>query len=142
VKAHPSFSRLSVDAIIADRHGIYNVDYRESEYDTHSEEARKLFDSKFQDLLGHKRNIILDRSFYAKQDRDEFRAAVKHAGGRVVLIYLKAERDLLWKRICERRRKEINADSAREISSALLDQFVQGFEAPGGEGEIVVDIGA
>jgi predicted kinase len=89
-------------------------------------------------LLEKKKNIVLDRSFYARSHRDEFRVLVERAGGRVVLVYLKAERDLLWKRICERRNKGVNAHSAREISPALLDQFVRGFEAPEREGQIVI----
>ena len=32
VDAFPSFTRLSIDAIVADRHGIYNVDYPPSQY--------------------------------------------------------------------------------------------------------------
>lgn len=140
MKSKPSFTRLSIDALVADSYGIYNVDYPASEYEAHLEEASALYSKKFHELLEQKKNIVLDRSFYAKEDRDEYRAAVEHAGGRAVLVYFKAERELLWKRIRERREKGVNADSAREISLALLDSFVQGFEAPDGEGEIVVTV--
>jgi gluconate kinase len=85
--------------------------------------------------------VVLDRSFYAKSHRDELRGVVERACGRVILVYLKADRDLLWKRICDRRAKGVNAHSAREISQALLDQFVRGFEAPLDEGEIVINVG-
>jgi len=142
VKTYPSFIRLSIDAIVADRHGIYNVDYPASDYAAHLDEASKVYSKEFHELLSQKKNIVLDRSFYAKEDRDEYRTKVVQAGGRVVLVYLKAERDLLWKRICERREKGLDADSAREINPSLLDQFVQGFEAPKGEGEVIVAVGA
>ena len=138
--AFPSFTRLSIDAIIADHHGIYNVDYPASEYETYLEEARQVFLEKVHELLKQKKVMVLDRSFYAKRHREEYKAEVENASGRLILVYLKAERDVLWKRICERRKNGINADSAREISPALLDQFVQGFEVPDGEGEIIITV--
>jgi predicted kinase len=140
VNAFPSFTRLSIDGIIADRHGIYNVDYPASEYAAHLEEARQVFSEEVHELLEQKKNVVLDSSFYAKKHRDEYKVKIERASGRWVLVYLKAERDVLWKRICERRGKGVNADSAREISPALLDQFVQGFEGPEGEGEIVITV--
>ena len=136
----PSFTRVSIDAIIADRHGIYDVDYPASEYTAHLEEARQVFSEEVQKLLEQKKNVVLDRSFYDKKHRDEYKAKVELASGRLVLVYLKVERDVLWKRICERREKGVNADSAREISGDLLDQFVQGFDVPKGEGEIVITV--
>ena len=138
--AFPSFTRVSIDNILADRHGIYNVDYPASEYAARLEEARQVFSEEIDALLEQKKNVVLDSSFYAKKQRDEYKAKVECASARWVLVYLKAERDVLWKRICERRRKEVNADSAREISSALLDQFVRGFEVPEDEGEIVIRV--
>ena len=140
MNAFPSFTRLSIDAIIADRHGIYNVDYPPSDYAAHLLEARKVLQDQVQEFLEKKRNVVLDSSFYAKGDRDRYKAKIENAGGRWVLVYLKAERDVLWNRICERREKTLDADSAREISPALLDRFVRGFEVPEGEGEIVVTV--
>jgi predicted kinase len=138
VNAFPSFTHLSIDAILADRHGIYKVDYPASEYAVHLEEARQLFLEEARELLKRKKNVVLDSSFYAKKHRDEYKAEVELASCRWILVYLKVERDVLWKRICERRGKGVNADSAREISPALLSQFVHGFEVPEGEGEIVI----
>lgn len=138
--AFPSFTRVSIDNILADRHGIYNVDYAASEYAARLEEARQVFSEEIDALLEQKKNVVLDSAFYAKKQRDEYKAMVERASGRLVLVYLKAERDVLWKRICERRRKEVNADSVREISSALLDQFVRGFEVPEDEGAIVITV--
>lgn len=84
-------------------------------------------------------NIVLDRSFYAKEDRDYFKTLIEKRGGRWVLVYLKAPKDVLWQRICARRQERVNADSALEISEDLLNRFFEGFEVPVGEGEIVVE---
>jgi predicted kinase len=100
------------------------------------EEAKQIFSKRVHELLEQRKNMVLDRSFYAKQHRDEYRAMVEQAGGSTILVYLHADREVLWKRICDRRKKELNADSAREISLALLEDFVRGFEVPVGEGEL------
>jgi predicted kinase len=134
----PSFTRLSIDGILASRHGIYSVDYPATEYAAHLEEARQLFATQAREMLDRKKDVVLDSSFYAKRQRDEYRVMIDEAGGRLVLVYLKADREVLWKRICARREKGVNADSARNINPELLDHFVMGFEAPEGEGEIVV----
>src|ERR1700760_1113383 len=125
VDAFPSFTRLSIDGIVADRHGIYNVDYQASEYTKLLEEARQIFLKEAHDLLEKKNNLVLDTSLYAKKHRDEYKAMIERAGGRWVLVYLKAERDVLRKRICDRRGKGVNADSAREINPALFEHFLQ-----------------
>ena len=82
---------------------------------------------------------MLDRSFYAKQDRDEFKALVESHGARWVLVYFRVEKQLLWQRIRDRREKEVNANSALDISRELLEEYVRGFENPDGEGEIIVE---
>lgn len=52
-------------------------------------------------------------------------------------MYLKVPKEELWRRIEERRAKGVNADSAGEIGEELLEAFVEGFEVPDGEGEVV-----
>lgn len=87
-------------------------------------------------------NLVLDRSFYAKEDRDEYRALAEQAGARVVLVYLQATREVLWRRISERKAKAESAgrdaDSAFDVTEEVLDRYLSGFEAPSGEGEVVV----
>jgi predicted kinase len=140
VAAFPSFTRVSIDQIIYSRHGIYGADYPPDRYDEYQTEADGIYDAHFRQLLREGRDIVLDRSFYAKEDRDEFRDLVEQAGARRVLVYFKADRDVLWKRICERRARGVNADSALEISEELLDAYFAGFEAPVGEGEMVIHV--
>ena len=139
----PSFQRISIDGIIASRHGIYGVDYPKPDYDKHQEEADTIFQQFVEEILaGGSEDLILDRSFYAKADRDFFKKLIEKQGGRWVLVYLKAPKAVLWQRICARREASVNADSALEISKELLSSFFDGFEVPGGEGEIVVETSA
>lgn len=136
----PSFERLSLDVINHSRHGICGADYPAEKYEEYMLEADEIYHARFRQLLRDGRDIVLDRSFYDKADRDEFRTAVEEAGARCVLVYFRASKELLWKRICERRARGIDADSALEISESLLDSFVDGFDVPDGEGEIVIDV--
>lgn len=90
-------------------------------------------------------NLVLDRSFYAKADRDEYRALAEDAGARVVLVFLDADRDVLWRRIGKRweRRAEgrgVDADSAMDVTEEVLDAYLAGFERPSGEGEVVIRV--
>lgn len=140
LKAFPSFNRLSIDQTIYSLHGLYGIDYPPEKYEDFQTEAKAIFLKDFEQLLQDTKDVILDRSFYAKRDRLEFKAMIEEAGARWVLVYLKATQEVLWKRICERRAKGVDADSALEIRESLLERYISGFEAPTGEGEIVLDV--
>lgn len=140
VASYPSFTRISIDEIIYSRHGLYGKDYPPSKYDEYQAEADDIYLEQFQQLLQDGKNIVLDRSFYSREDRMEFKGMIEKAGARCVLVYFKADRDTLWRRICERREKGVDANCALEIDEGLLDQYVQGFEEPVGEGEVEVRV--
>ena len=131
---------MSFDGILAFRHGIYGVDYDRSDHDKFADEADSIFLVTAERLLAEgKRDLILDRAFYAKEDRDHYRALIEKYGGRCVLVYLSAPKTVLWERIQSRRRAGVNADCMLDISLSLLDSYYDKFEVPSGEGEIVVD---
>jgi len=140
VAAYPSFNRVSIDQIIHSRHGLYRIDYPPEKRDEYEAEADGLYEARFRQLLREGKDVVLDRSFYARGDRDEFKALAEEAGARWVLVYFRADRDVLWRRICERRARGVDADAAFEISEELLDAYVEGFDVPDGEGEIVIDV--
>ena len=134
----PSFERFSIDGIIASRHGIYAVDYPETQYEACQKEADGIFQHSVEETLADgKVDVVLDRAFYAKEDRDFYKALIEQHGGRWVLVYLKVPKDVLWRRIAARRKAGVNADSALEINKELLDVFYDGFEVPSGEGEMI-----
>jgi predicted kinase len=142
--AIPPFTRLSVDTILHAQHGLYNINYPASEYSTHLTSAAADFHSETMRLLRTTppTNLVLDRSFYAKEDRDEYRTLAEQAGARVVLVYLKATREVLWRRICARKANAESegrdADSAFDVSEEVLERYLGGWETPVGEGEVVV----
>jgi predicted kinase len=143
---HPNFHRLSGDEMIYQKHGIYGVDYAASPtlYAQYQAEKDEIYLSTFQILLAEKKDVILERSFYAREDREEYRRMADNAGARVVLIFLKAEgeegKKTLWERICKRSEGMKTADSALDISREVFEGYWSGFEDPVDEGEIVVHV--
>lgn len=141
-RADLRLTRLSIDGLVFARHGIYGVDYAADGdiYAAHQTEAAAAFEAELRRLLGEGANVVLDRSYFARCDREVVREMVRAATGKTVLVYLKAERGVLWRRIRERASAGKTADSALDIDEALLDRYVEGFEEPEGEGEIVVEV--
>ncbi|KAI0381394.1 P-loop containing nucleoside triphosphate hydrolase protein [Hypomontagnella monticulosa] len=139
---YPNYERLSNDATLANKHGIYGADYEPGKYDQLLDEACDENEARLKKLLieGQK-DVVLDRSFYSKEDREEIKEVIEGHGGRWVLVYLKAKsKDFLWDRITKRRQEGINADCAYDITKEILDRYWNGFEAPENEGEIVIEV--
>lgn len=132
---------MSADGLLHAKHGLYKVDYPPEMYDQYLEEASDEFDKLLRELLDKKKDVIIDRSLYAKEDRDYFRRLVEEKGGRWILVCFRpASKEVVWKRIQHRREAGVNADSALDITPEILDRYWEGFEWPAGEGEVIVDI--
>ncbi|KAK3326700.1 hypothetical protein B0H66DRAFT_617860 [Apodospora peruviana] len=144
VEKYPNYERLSIDAIIHAKHGIYEVDYPPEKYAEYMDEADAEYHAKFLELLEKgEKDIAFDRSLYDKADRDYYKKLAEEKGARWILVYFRpANKEVIWNRIQSRRAKDVNADSALVISRELLDQYWDGFDIPDGEGEVVVDITA
>ncbi|KAM0426536.1 hypothetical protein ACHAPT_008228 [Fusarium lateritium] len=144
----PNFIRLSVDEIIFTRHGLYVIDYAKEKYQEYQTEAQEILVAELQHRLKEKtRDIVLDLSFWNKQYRDDFKAIVETGGGRWVLVFLDADRELLWERITRRKAEredrtveDRTGDSAFNVDEETFSMYCEGFERPRGEGECVIDV--
>ncbi|KAI8956514.1 P-loop containing nucleoside triphosphate hydrolase protein [Daldinia sp. FL1419] len=139
---YPSYDRLSADTVLAAKHGIYGIDYAPGKYAEFLEEASDECEARLVRLLQEgNRDIVLDRSFYNKEWREETKQLIESNGGRWVLIYLRAKsKEFLWNRISKRRQDGVNADSAYEITKEILGGYWDGFEAPVNEGEVIIEV--
>lgn len=63
---------------------------------------------------------------------------IKRYSARDFLLYFQVPEDVLWNRIRARREAGVNADCALDINEELLKTYVEGFDVPNGEGEIVL----
>lgn len=126
-----------------EKHGLYGIDYAADDaiYEQYQQEADVIFLQDFHCLLQAGRDVMLDRSFWAKLDRDAFKAMVERARARYVLVYLHApDKEALWQRICDRAATTKDANSAFVISREIFERYWNGFERPEGEGELTIDI--
>ena len=104
------------------------------------------------------RDVVLDFSFWNREDRDQWREVLREEtertknqdrgggsleigsgergkdGVELILVFFDAEESVLWRRIEERRlkaeREERGADNGRFVTRAMLDRYFRGFERP------------
>lgn len=129
--------RLSVDQVIHARHGIEGEDFPEGEYLPLHEGVIAELDERLIELLREGRDVVLDYGldFWTKEGRDRYKQFVESHGGRWELIYLKADRALLLERLTKRSSRR-DAD-AFHVTEERLDEFIDWFEEPRDEQEIV-----
>jgi predicted kinase len=147
----PHYKRLSIDATVYETHGLYSIDYPASSYGVFSSQALDQIRSSLPDRIqrgsSDGTDYVLDLAFYNKPYRDEFKKIIEGSGARWVLVFLDAEREVLWRRITKRREErdrlpveDRNGDSAFEVDEATLDMYLQVFEKPDGEGEVRIAV--
>ncbi len=134
--------RLSLDQVMHDRFGRKDEDFPASDYLRLHAEVEAELDERLIELLRDGRDIVLDYGlqFWTKTGRDRYKQIIEDHGGRWELIYLQASRDVLLDRIAKRNLRR-DAD-AYFITEELLDEFIDQFEEPHGEMEIVRPQGA
>lgn len=134
------FRRLSIDEEIWDRFGRYGVDYRPEDYGRHVAAARSALRDQLAARLAAGRDaVVVDSSFWSRAHRDDFKHLVEAAGGTWRLIYLDAPEAVLRERLAARSAR-FDANAALPIDEAGLHAFLQSFEPPSGEGEIIVSV--
>jgi predicted kinase len=140
----PAFNRLSIDEIVYQNHGKTDYEASSALYAQHLVEADTVYLASFRALLAEKKDVILERSFYAKEDRETYRKIAHECGAKVILVFLKVEGDegkeMLWSRICKRGEGVRTANSAVDIGRETFEMYWNGFEDPAREGEIVVRV--
>ncbi|KFY42255.1 hypothetical protein V494_02502 [Pseudogymnoascus sp. VKM F-4513 (FW-928)] len=139
VAKFPSFIRLSIDGYIYDKYGAYDRDYPASKYSEYQDEANDALKVRLQKILQDGKNdVVMDLSFAFRASRDEYRKIIEAGGARAVLVYLKTDVSELRRRIEERAAAGLDADSAFKMTPEIFDRYVNGFEKPVGEGELVI----
>ncbi|ETN46409.1 uncharacterized protein HMPREF1541_00593 [Cyphellophora europaea CBS 101466] len=141
------FTRLSLDGIVHERHGLYGVDYEPALREAYEDEAEEIFGQRLREVLSRGGDVVLDRAFYAKEDRVAWRGLVEGLGARVVLVFFKVrDREVVWRRVRARwdvrgeLKGERKGDVSVEVTREFFDKWVDGFEEPVGEGEWVVEV--
>lgn len=137
--ASKGFARLSIDEEIWARFGRYGLDYAPEQYPEHVATARETLKDVLLRRLAARQSVVVDSSFWSRAHRDDFKELVEVAGGAWLLVYLKAPEPILRDRL-EARSRRFDANAAFPIGVDLLAGFLESFQAPIDEGEMVVTV--
>lgn len=132
------YVRLSIDEEVWSANGRYGVDYPIEKYRDYLNEAHIRLGDKIVQLIQDKKRVVVDSSFWSRSERNKYKRLIEHAGGDWKLIYLKVHPDELRKRLKLRSRR-FDANAAFTITEEMLTTFLNGFEQPQDEGEIVIE---
>lgn len=131
------FKRLSIDEIVWEKFGRFGIDFQEQDYPQRLQEARAEMRERLIKLMSERTPAIVDSAFWNRAAREDFKALVTQHDCSWKLIYLKVNPGLLRSRLAERNLR-FDANSPYPITDEILDKFLQSFEEPEEEGEIVV----
>jgi predicted kinase len=131
------FVRLSIDEAIWDAIGRDGAELDPAEYEAHKAAAERMLQDQLLRLIAGGRSAVLDYSFWQKSTRDRYKTLIEQSGGRWELVYLRVPAETLRRRLAVRNQQ--TGANAVTVSAALLDRYLDGFEAPSGEGERVIE---
>lgn len=131
------FFRLSIDEEIWATFGRFGIDYPESDYSQCQEVAREAIEKKLIANIGLNKATVLDLSFWNKAERARVARLIAAHGGHHQIVYLKVAEEVLKDRLKERS-KRFDANAAFTITDDIFNAYFTGFQAPAGEGEIVI----
>jgi predicted kinase len=131
------FVRLSIDEEIWATHGRYGIDFPMEKMEKYKEEAESKLRNDLLKLIHDKQQVVIDFSFWDRARRDRYKQLIEKSGGKWKLIYIKVSPVELRERL-KIRSKRFDAN-AFPITEEVLTSYLNGFEIPDGEGEIVVE---
>lgn len=131
------FVRLSIDEEIWAVHGRYGMDYPIEKIEDYKLEAENKLRNLLIKLITDKKQVVIDFSFWERAKRDQYKQLIENSGGKWKLIYIKVHPDDLRERI-KIRNKRVDAN-AFPVTEEMLDSYLNGFEIPKDEGEIMIE---
>jgi predicted kinase len=131
------FVRLSIDEEIWATRGRYGIDFPIEKIEEYKKEAEETLRKRLIGQIRQKEHVVIDFSFWDRVRRERYKQLIEDAGGKWKLIYLKVRPDVLRERLTLRNQR-FDANSF-PISEELLASYLEGFEIPEGEGEMVVE---
>ncbi|MFE7062011.1 AAA family ATPase [Sutcliffiella sp. NPDC057660] len=132
------FVRLSIDEEIWANNGRYGIDFPVEKYEKYKEDAERKLRNQLIKLIQDKQQVVVDFSFWQRSRRNQYKQLIEEAGGKWSLIYLKVHPNDLRKRL-KVRSQRFDANAAFTITEEILTSYLNGFEAPTGEGEIIIE---
>ena len=136
-KEQEGYIRLSIDEEMWKLYGRKGIDYPEEQYEKLSEQVEAALQKKLLSLIRQGKDVVIDFSFWSKENRNVYKELIQKAGAETELVYMKASKELLQKRLYKRN-QVLNANSPFVITDELLEYHYHAFQEPCGEGEKVI----
>ncbi len=136
-KEKEGYIRLSIDEEMWNIYGQKGVDYPEEQYDELSDKVEHILRQKMISLIKDEQNVVVDFSFWNKDNRNLYKNIIENTGGAVELVYMKASIELLWNRL-QKRNLSLHANSPFIITDEILEHHYNEFQEPKDEGETVL----
>lgn len=131
------FIRLSIDEEIWATNGRYGIDFPIEEIEQYKQEAERKLRNRLIELIHEKQQVVIDFSFWNRARRNQYKKLIEESGGKWKLVFINVHPDDLRERL-KLRNKRFDANSF-PVSEDLLTSYLNGFEIPIGEGEIVIE---
>ena len=136
-KEQEGYIRLSIDEEMWKLYGRKGIDYPEEQYEKLSEQVEAALQKKLLSLIQQGKDVVIDFSFWSKENRNVYKELIQKAGAETELVYMKASKELLQKRLYKRN-QVLNANSPFVITDEILEHHYHAFQEPCGEGEKVI----
>lgn len=136
-KEQEGYIRLSIDEEMWKLYGRKGIDYPEEQYEKLSEQVEAALQKKLLSLIQQGKDVVIDFSFWSKENRNVYKELIQKAGAETELVYMKASKELLQKRLYKRN-QVLNANSPFVITDEILEHHYHAFQEPWGEGEKVI----
>lgn len=135
-KEKEGYIRLSIDEEMWKTYGKRGIDYPDNQYEEYSDIVEASLRKELLKLIQEGKNVVIDFSFWSKENRSFYRKLIEKSGGTVELVYMKSSLETLRKRL-KQRNLHISANSPFIITDEILEHHYYGFQEPCGEGEII-----
>ena len=119
-KEKEGYIRLSIDEEMWNIYGQKGIDYPEEQYDELSDKVEHILRQTMIRLVKDEKNVVVDFSFWNKDNRNLYKNIIENTGGAVELVYMKASKELLWNRL-QKRNLSLHANSPFIITDEILE---------------------
>ena len=127
--------RLSVDERVIDRHGLIGSDYPANAHFTLAAPILAEVRAELVRLIRGRHSVVLDHALDRRVDRDDYKELVSRHGGQWRLLYFKADRAQLVRRLAARHA----AGGVGEVTAEMLDWITATWQEPIDEEEELID---
>ena len=101
-KEKEGYVRLSIDEEMWKTYGRKGIDYPNEQYEKLSEIVEMALQKELLSLIQQGKQVVLDFSFWNKANRAYYKRLIEKAGGTPELVYMKASKGTLQKRLDKR----------------------------------------